>query len=607
MPILTAGAVALTYKTLEKPLNDLYSTAISGLKTVAKKWKMAGKRDELVQTISDTEKTRTIFSSAPIPLSSFYYPSKINDFRSSKAARLVENLDAISTDKNILVFGTVGQGKSILMRYLCIQELHQGKKIPIFLELRTLETKDSVQSKLIETLDILGFEGIDEQTFNDLLNHGCFVFFLDGFDELKRELALAVQSELTRLMKKAPNTRWVISSRPGSLMTHISGLPRLHPVSIHPLSDDDFDPFLKALNVEPEIRRQLVSAIMSSPGEIKGVLKTPFMLTLLNLTFGTSTHIPDTLHEFYESMFLFLVYRHDETKPGYVRQKATQLSNAELQDSFENFAYLTKDYGVSLSDEDFNTCSKNASKLTGLSFTPEGFRTDLTETICLMQKDGIRTAFIHRSIQEFFAAFFIKHLGAESTVKSIYEKIKGASLMSWQQELRFLEQIDKYRYIEYHRLPAINQFLVDCEYKPTSTIAVTKVSFLKYLSAQPILAISKPAGHTSKRNYFVIVFSGEKNFTSFTAEVGIILAADGIFPESINDARWFPSPTNSRGKRESKNIASLLKGTELSSALTKFRTLVRKIARERINLDKALAERKENFRDILLNPSKLQS
>jgi NACHT domain len=602
MPILTAGAIALTYKTLEKPLNDLYGTSITSLKVLSKKWKMSGKRDSLVQSINETERTRTIFSATPVPLSSFYYPSKINDHRSSKPARLVENLDQITVDKNILLLGTVGQGKSILMRYLCIQELKQGKKIPIFLELRTLETKDTVQSKLIETLDILGFDDIDQQAFDDLLNHGCFIFFLDGFDELKRELALAVQSELSRLMTKTTNTRWVISSRPGSLSSHISGLPRLHPVSIHPLADDDFDPFLKALNVKTEIREQLVKAIMSSPSEIKGVLKTPLMLTLLNLTFGTSTHIPDTLHEFYESMFLFLVYRHDETKPGYVRQKATQLSNAELQDAFEYFSYLSKDYGVSLSDEDFNICAKNTSKLTTLTFTPDGFRTDLTETICLMQRDGIRTAFIHRSIQEFFTAFFIKHLGAEGTVKSIYERIKGAALTNWQQELRFLEQIDKYRYIEYHRLPAINKFLLDCGFKPNSKIAVTKDSFIKYLASQPILAIAGRSRSHPKRNYFVVVFSGESSFTSFTAELGAILNADGTIKDSIDESRLDLMFGSGNNKNIHKNIAKQLKGGEFTNTLIKFRALVRKTEKEQISLNKILADRKENFRDILLAP-----
>lgn len=592
---ITAGAVAFTVKALEKPLSDIYNASTGGMKALATKWVASGKRDALVQTISEAEKVRTIFSSTPVSLSSFYYPSRVSELRSSKAPKLVTNLQETCGDKNLLILGTVGQGKSILMRHLCIEELKGGRKIPIFIELRTLEAKDSIRSKLIEQLEVLGFDGVNDAIFTDLLDQGCFVFFLDGFDELKRELALAVQTELKKLMKRAPKTRWAISSRPGSLSAHVSELPSLHTVQIEPLADYDFDPFLKALNVAPGARERLVNAIMSSPGEIKGVLKTPLMLTLLNLTFGTSTHIPDTLHEFYESMFLFLVFRHDETKPGYTRQKATQLSNAELQEAFEYFCFLSKDHGVSLSEEDFSLCAKNAAKLSDLSFTPEGFRSDLSETVCLMQGHGIRTAFIHRSIQEFFTAFFIKHLGKEETVKNIYERISGPAVMAWQQELRFLEQIDKHRYIEYYRLPGIRKFLSSCEFSATSRTGVTQAAFVRYLGTQPIIAITNSSSpRANKRSFLIVVLSGDANYSSFTLDLGNILLMDGHIGESMDGEMI------KRLKTKMKHVVKQLPKEDLQTALNKFRDYVKKIERERVRLDKLLAERKENFRDILL-------
>ena len=182
------------------------------------------------------------------------------------------------------------------------------------------------------------------------------------------------------------------------------------------------------------------------------------MLTLLHLTFGTSAHIPDTLHEFYEGMFNVLVSRHDEMKPLYVREKATALSNSDLQTVFEHFCFLAKDHGVALSEEQFSDCAKRAAKLTSLSFTPEGLKTDLTEIVCLMLVDGLKIAFIHRSIQEFFTAFFLKHLEQEKKVKAIYERLAKSPLV-WSQELRFLQQIDRYRYAEHYRLPIIEKFL----------------------------------------------------------------------------------------------------------------------------------------------------
>lgn len=318
------------------------------------------------------------------------------------------------------------------------------------------------------------------------------------------------------------------------------------------------------------------------------------MLTLLQLTFGTSTHIPETLHEFYESMFLFLVYRHDETKPSYVREKATSLSNTDLQDAFENFAFLTKQYGVSLSDDEFSTCAKGAAKLTGLSFTPEGFRADLTETVCLMQRDGIRTAFIHRSIQEFFAAFFLKHLEKEDAVRRIYQDVKGGQIYGWSQELKFLEQIDKYRFIEYFRLPAIRAFLAACAFNAGSRVPVTKANFTKFLGSQPIVVAK------SGRDVISVVLRRDPRNTVFTSDIArlfgtwILIDQEVVLNSRQNIAAGIISLT-----------AYVKKNPDVhQSAHSKFLELVKRVERERVRLERVLEDRSDNFKDILFGGAK---
>jgi hypothetical protein len=588
----TVSATLAAAKLLERPLAAIAGAATGPLKILASRWVLAGKRDAIVQTIAEVEKVRTIIGPDRIPLSSFYYPCKIAEGRPlqrvSNTARHVETASEIAEDKNILIYGTIGQGKSILMKYLCVQELKQGRKIPIFIELRTIEAGSSLKFTILQTLNSIGFGELTDADLQFLLNTGSIIFFLDGFDEVKRELAMSVEREFKALKTFAPQTRWVISSRPGSLSGHISALPFIHHVHIAPLADDDFGPFLEALRAPAESKAKLLEAINASPMEIKGVLRTPLMLTLLNMTFGTSTHIPSTLHEFYESLFLFLVYRHDETKLGYVRQKATQLSNSDLQNAFEHFAFLSKECGVSLSDEEFSIYAKNASKLCGLEFTPEGFRADLTETVCLMIRDGLKTAFIHRSVQEFYAAFFVKHLGEEEQVKLIYERLRGGIVLNWQQEIRFLEQIDKYRYIEYFRLPAIRDFLEKCSYNPKRAISVSKAAFLKYLSSQPIISTTI-SSHT-----IILGITSDSEFDVFTLEVCRLLNCRGF----ISDPDLLPAAANPKFVRLDRRFS--VSSTEANSALSKFRDFARKIEREQKRLEKALSERKNNFRDLLL-------
>lgn len=598
MPIdpVTIGAVTGAAKLLEKPLANLYSSATGPFKKLAANWVVAGKRDSIVQLIEEVELVRTISGADRVPLSSFYYPCRILDSPTSKAPKAVNSVVDISPDKNIIIQGTVGQGKSILMRYLCVQELRRGTHIPIFIELRTIESNSSLKSVVLSTLESVGFGTLSEDDLQFLLKNGSLIFFLDGFDEIKRELAIPIQTELNAIMRFAPTTRWVVSTRPGSLAGHISGLPRLRMVRLAQLTNEDFDPFLEALKVPAETRVKLIAAITSSPTEIRGVLRTPLMLTLLNMTFGTSTHVPGTLHEFYESMFLFLVYRHDETKPGFVRQKATRLSNSELQDAFEHFAFLSKEYGVSLSDDEFANCARNAAKLCDSEFTPEGFRTDLTETVCLMLRDGLKTAYIHRSIQEFFSAFFVKHLGAEDQVRKIYERINSTTYMNWQQELRFLEQIDKYRYIEYFRLPVIRSFLVGCGYKRDAAVCLTKADFLRFLSTQPIYYVPREA-EAKPTTHWIVGVTVTKDFNAATFEVSKLFDCDG-YTNDLSALFGLTRVASSKITRLDKRYRS--PSPETNAALAKFRDFAKKMDKEQQKMERILSDRKTHFRDLLL-------
>lgn len=596
---ITAGAVGIAVKSLEKPLASLLSFATGPIKKLAGNWVVAGKRDAIVQGIEEVELVRTISSVERVPLSSFYYPCRLVNRHASKQLPqpTIGCLADVAVEGNIVIYGTVGQGKSILMRYLCLQELKIGQKIPIFVELRSIEIGSNLRSTILQTLASVGFGELSHDDFHFLLKSGSFVFFLDGFDEVKRELALTVQAELADFTKQFPTTRWVISSRPGSLSGHLAGVRKLRPVYIAPLSDDDYEPFLTALNVAPEARRRLIDAIASSPVDIKGVLKTPLMLTLLNMTFGTSTHVPSTLHEFYESMFLFLVYRHDETKPGFVRQKATALSNAELQDAFEHFAFLSKEYGTALTDEEFSSCSRNAMKLCGREFTAEGFRTDLTETVCLMMRDGLKTAFIHRSIQEFFSAFFVKHLGAELQVQRIYERMNGTAFVNWQQEIRFLEQIDKYRYMQYFRLPAIREFLKDTGYARDKTVCVTKKNFLKFLSKEPIYVVPRRDLGGNRSSSWIVGITRDNSFDVITHELAKLFECDG-FADDLDFMREMSRQPLGRISRLDARFRSA--SNESEAALLKFRDFTRRIDREQQRLEKSLKERENHFRDLLL-------
>jgi hypothetical protein len=78
---------------------------------------------------------------------------------------------------------------------------------------------------------------------------------------------------------------------------------------------------------------------------------------------------------------------------------------------------------------------------------------------CLLVKDGEEYCFIHKSVQEYYAAAFITRK-PDVVVQDIYRKLsEGRGYEMWAQELRFLSEIDPYRYNKYGLIPTLSKFV----------------------------------------------------------------------------------------------------------------------------------------------------
>lgn len=264
---------------------------------------------------------------------------------------------------------------------------------------------------------------------------------MDGYDEISREYGLRTKNEITRLLQIYKEIDIAITSRPGAISQHLSDSFNISLHEIAPISSADHNAFFQKIGVEEETRTRLISAISRSRAEIKNLLSTPLMLTLLFITCGAQQDLPDTLPEFYDSLFNVLSSTHDGKKPGYTRQKATNLSNAELERLFGAFSFTSKTLFKknSLTHRQFEESFERALKISDTKCTLEGFRTEITETVCLMINDGLDTAFIHKSIQEYYAARFIHKIEDKSHAIRILTEIEKTGVFEWMNEFHFLE------------------------------------------------------------------------------------------------------------------------------------------------------------------------
>lgn len=198
-------------KLVEKTVTDLYDLAKAEVGFQLKKRKAINYVDNIYRRIRQLRLVKTIWQlEKEIDLSGFYYPSKIQIENKRVALNQIADF---GYDGNILIEGTVGQGKSILLRYLASVDFCLNRRVPIFLELRRVRQGQTLLSLVLGELNALGFE-MSEQLFRFFADKGRLVLFLDAFDEVKEEVRQTLLTEIEDMTRQHEQLRVIATSRP---------------------------------------------------------------------------------------------------------------------------------------------------------------------------------------------------------------------------------------------------------------------------------------------------------------------------------------------------------------------------------------------------------
>lgn len=453
MAITLSAATSL----LKKPIEDLYSFSKNKIL-----FKIDGANNEknakkIAQKVLMYDKVRTIWQkSKDVKISDMYYPPKIKF--SENVEIIVESLKSLSRHENFVIEGTVGQGKSIFLRYLCLQELGENStsRIPIFIELRTLEKYETLENAIKNNLENLGFL-VNDELYESYLESGKIVLLLDAFDELPSKCINSVMEELEAFSVRYSELQIIVTSRPGR---DIQKTVRFNILQICPLQPKDFEPFFKKISVPAILLTNLISILLSEGNKVATLLTTPLMLTLAAFVYRAERDIPKELPQFFEILFQTVFTAHDKTKIAFTRECKSGLDDASLQRLFEAFCFMALKEGRlrSLKNDLFERAYSEAQKYSKASCKLSDFKHDIVQVACLMQIEGYDTTFIHQSIQEYYSASFIKNCISDVAEKFYsFAKNDPRDDGKWIQVLNFLKHIDEYRWAKYYRLPLINE------------------------------------------------------------------------------------------------------------------------------------------------------
>lgn len=441
------SATVLTISTLSRLLapaiKDLYSGARGQVEQALQKLSTASGIKKLATTLSKIDKVKTIWSPEDeVSLNKFYYPSKIVIDEKSKVINSEHDLP----DGNLVIEGIVGQGKSIFMRYLACSLLPATgiTKIPVLLELRNISTKRTLQDSISHFLKTVGITG-GEDTFAYLASSGKIVLLLDGFDEVPEECVTDLIIAIDQLQVLHPELRIIISCRPHSGIQNQVGFKVLRLV---PLTQDDYDPFVRKLIPSTPKRVDVVDALNECPPNIQGIISTPLMLTLVIVVYQTEKEIPLSLADFFDKLFGIVFTKHDRLKTGFNRQHYSGLAERRLRELFDAFCFMVVQTGGgrTLKPSEFNKAFDGALKLAqDCQCEVENFRKDIVKVSCLLIEEGLDlTTFLHKSILDYHAAAFVKNLNDARAQK--FYSAAAKDFKKWQQVLSFLKVIDQTRY-----------------------------------------------------------------------------------------------------------------------------------------------------------------
>lgn len=341
-------------------------------------------------------------------LYSFYEATGISYAGQTLSSSDINNL--LEIDSKILVTGAGGIGKSILFKHLFLNSMEVTNFIPVFIELRSLNTLENkelnISNLIFKTLVSNGFR-LERKYFDDSLEQGAYIIFLDGFDEIHHDKKSYITKEIKVFCEMYASNQVFVSSRPStefigwSDFSEFESLPLTKEQALSLINKIDFDETAKSIFSE-ELDKKLYK-------KYKSFASNPLLLTIMLLTFQKHASIPERLNDFYEEAFVTLFNVHDATKDSFVRDIRSGLSCEDFKLVFSYIcfkSYFKGEYEFSETrlHELINSAKEKFKDK--FSFNVDDFQEDLVHSVCMLVKEGLEYRFSHRSFQEYFSAWY---------------------------------------------------------------------------------------------------------------------------------------------------------------------------------------------------------
>lgn len=357
--------------------------------------------------------------------------------------------------RKILLVDNAGMGKSTIIKYLFLKVIEENKGIPLLIELRKLRRNDTIIDYIINEINGIE-EYLDEEDIYKMINDGDFIFFLDGYDEIKREDIEYISIELEKFISKSNKNNFILSSRDEKGLSSFGSFQRFN---IRPLKRDESYKLLKKYDIEGKVSDMLVEELEKEENfkVIHDFLENPLMVSLLFMTYKNKKIIPNKKNIFYKYVYECLFEDHDLSKMGgFVHEKNSKLDIDEFEKFMCILSAKTFDEGVSYSEDKFEKIISDIKLLffKNYDFNSRDIIKDLLKVVPFFLKEGNEYRWVHKSFQEFFLAKYI--YSSEKRKKYLHKISNEKNIGKFYNVLDFYYDIDIDGFEKYIIMPFLN-------------------------------------------------------------------------------------------------------------------------------------------------------
>jgi hypothetical protein len=392
----------------DRAIESFANAVWSGVTAVSRQMRFALKTGfaKYVQTaVSRYSVCKTLlYREVPQFLYSFYVPLSI-----SNSANVIPDahFTPVSRFGNFhIISGTGGSGKSMLMRHLFITAAESTDRLPIFLELRSLNGTDAAITPALQRLMAENGLDLDANMLERAFVSGRVILFLDGFDEVDQESRGVVRNQILALAERFPNSTFLVSSRPDDEFVSWSKFIQWTP---KPLSKAQAVSLIGHLEYDKEVKKRFAKDVDQRLYEQQpSFVSNPLLLTIMLLSYSANADVPSKRHLFYAQAFEALWNRHDATKGSYRRERRTSLAMDDfiaILSAFSIQTYLQE--RTQFAKEQIVGSLASSAKAVAIDVNEEDYLCDLISALCFIVQDGQVLSFAHRSFQEYYAAVFL--------------------------------------------------------------------------------------------------------------------------------------------------------------------------------------------------------